>query len=43
MCKGMEKLETKVPATSILRNEPSSFTLIIPALADGSYYLEIAT
>lgn len=35
--------ETKLPATSLLRNEPSSFTLIIPPLADGGYYLEVAT
>ena len=35
--------ETKVPAASILRNDPSNFTLIVPALSDGGYYLEIAT
>lgn len=35
--------ETAVPATSLLRNEPSNFTFIIPQLAKGAYYLEIAT
>lgn len=33
----------KVPATSLLRNDPSFFSLIIPQLADGGYYLEVAT
>ena len=32
-----------VPMTSVLRNDPSAFSLIIPALADGTYYLEVAT
>lgn len=36
-------VETKVPATSLLRNDPSYFSFIIPPLAEGSYYLEIAT
>lgn len=38
--------ETKVvavPETSVSRNEPSNFAFIIPPLAVGSYYLEIAT
>lgn len=36
--------ETAVPATALLRNDPSFFSFIIPAsLAKGSYYLEIAT
>lgn len=38
--------ETKVvavPETAISRNEPSNFAFIIPALANGNYYLEIAT
>lgn len=38
--------ETKVvpvPETAISRNEPSSFSFIIPALANGNYYLEVAT
>lgn len=34
---------TKVPTTSLLRNDPSYFSFIIPPLAKGSYYLEIAT
>lgn len=38
-----DQVETAVPATSLLRNEPSSFSFIIPQLAKGSYYLEIAT
>lgn len=36
-------VETKVPTTSLLRNDPSYFSFIIPPLAEGSYYLEIAT
>ena len=32
-----------VPMTSVLRNDPSAFSLIIPALEDGTYYLEVAT
>lgn len=35
--------ETAVPMTSVSRNDPSFFSFIIPALADGTYYLEIAT
>lgn len=38
--------ETKVvpvPENVLSRNEPSNFSFIIPALADGTYYLEIAT
>lgn len=34
---------TEVPATSILRNDPSYFSLIIPQLAEGSYFLEVTT
>ena len=29
--------------TSVSRNDPSFFSFIIPALADGKYYLEIAS
>lgn len=35
--------ETVVPATSLLRNDPSFFSFIIPSLPVGSYYLEVAT
>lgn len=35
--------EIAVPKTSVSRNDPSFFSFTIPALADGSYYLEIAT
>ena len=35
--------ETAVPMTSVSRNDPSFFSFIIPALADGKYYLEVAT
>jgi len=38
--------ETKVvavPETVLSRNEPSNFAFIIPALANGTYYLEVAT
>ena len=35
--------ETAVPTTSISRNEPSSFSFLIPQLEDGTYYLEVAT
>lgn len=35
--------ETKVPVASLLRNDPSYFSFIIPPLAAGTYYLEIAT
>ena len=38
-----DETETAVPMTSLIRNDPSAFSLIIPALADGSYYLEVAT
>lgn len=34
---------TAVPAASVLRNDPSYFSLIVPALADGKYYLEVTT
>ena len=36
-----DETETAVPMTSLIRNDPSAFSLIIPALADGSYYLEV--
>ena len=29
--------------TSLLRNEPKNFSFIIPQLAPGTYYLEIAS
>lgn len=32
-----------VPMNSVLRNDPSAFSFIIPALEDGTYYLEVAT
>lgn len=35
--------ETAVPMTALSRNDPSFFSFIIPALADGKYYLEIAS
>lgn len=35
--------ETKVPTASLLRNDPSYFSFIIPPLTAGTYYLEIAT
>ena len=35
--------ETAVPKTSLSRNDPSFFSFTIPQLADGDYYLEIAT
>lgn len=35
--------ETAVPMTAVSRNDPSYFSFIIPALADGKYYLEIAS
>ena len=38
-----DETETAVPMTSLIRNDPSAFSLIISALADGSYYLEVAT
>lgn len=34
---------TVVPQTSLLRNEPKNFSFVIPPLADGTYYLEIAS
>lgn len=37
------KVETAVPETSLIRNEPSNFSFIIPQLPDGDYYLEVAT
>lgn len=37
------KAETSVPTTSISRNDPSYFSMLIPQLADGTYYLEVAT
>lgn len=37
------KVETAVPETSLMRNEPSNFSFIIPQLPDGDYYLEVAT
>ena len=38
-----ETKTTAVAMTSVSRNDPSFFTFIIPQLADGKYYLEIAT
>ena len=38
-----EDTETAVPMTAVSRNDPSYFSFIIPALADGKYYLEIAS
>ena len=35
--------ETAVPPTSLSRNDPSNFSMLIPQLADGTYYLEVAT
>lgn len=35
--------EIPVPATSLIRNEPANFSFIIPELAPGTYYLEVAT
>lgn len=35
--------ETAVPMTSVSRNDPSYFSFIVPALPDGTYYLEIAS
>ena len=37
------KAETAVPKTSLSRNDPSNFSMLIPQLADGTYYLEVAT
>lgn len=39
----IDETETVVPTTSLLRNDPSSFSFIIPSLPKGSYYLEVAT
>ena len=41
--KESDDTETAVPMTVVSRNDPSYFSFIIPALADGKYYLEIAT
>lgn len=41
--KASDDTETAVPMTSVSRNDPSFFSFIIPALADGTYYLEVAT
>lgn len=38
-----DQTETAVPMTALLRNDPSYFSFIIPQLADGTYYLEVAT
>lgn len=38
-----DKTVIKIPTTSLLRNDPSYFSFIIPPLTKGSYYLEIAT
>lgn len=38
-----EASQTKVPAASLLRNDPSYFSFIIPQLADGTYHLDIVT
>ena len=38
-----DKKETAIPMTSLLRNDPSFFSFIIPSLPAGSYYLEVAT
>lgn len=35
--------ETAVPVTSLMRNEPANFSFVIPALEEGTYYLEVAT
>ena len=41
--KSDDDTETAVPMTVVSRNDPSFLSFIIPALADGKYYLEIAT
>lgn len=41
--KTSDQTETAVPITALLRNDPSYFSFIIPQLADGTYYLEVAT
>lgn len=38
-----DETETAVPATSLLRNDPSHFSFVIPQLAKGCYHLEVAT
>lgn len=38
-----DEKETAVPMTSVSRNDPSFFSFQIPVLADGTYYLEVAT
>lgn len=38
-----DETETAVPMTALSRNDPSYFSFIIPQLADGTYYLEVAT
>lgn len=41
--KSEDKTEISVPMTSVSRNDPSYFSFIIPTLANGTYYLEVAT
>lgn len=41
--KTSDETETAVPMTALSRNDPSYFSFIIPQLADGTYYLEVAT
>ena len=41
--KESDETETAVPMTAVSRNDPSYFSFIIPALANGKYYLEIAS
>ena len=43
LIKSDDETSTAIPATSVSRNDPSYFSFIIPQLADGTYYLEIAT
>lgn len=38
-----DQTETPVPMTALSRNDPSYFSFTIPQLADGTYYLEVAT
>lgn len=38
-----DNTEIVVPMTAVSRNDPSFFSFIIPALAAGTYYLEIAS
>ena len=35
--------ETHIPMKALMRNEPKAFAFVIPQLAPGTYYLEIAT